>query len=83
MGHFEKLNKRLSDLEARHTPTRDPGCDPNRRLARYASYFDGRPWTCRNPEKQAMRAEANRADLDRYRKYFEDMEADEDVPVQP
>jgi hypothetical protein len=48
MDLFIRLSKRLVALEARHAPSDDPcdrwpplDCDPARRLARYASYFDG------------------------------------------
>ena len=77
MGHFEKLNKRLNDLEAQRHNVSNPGCDPNRRLARYASYFDDRPWECTGkPERRAKRE----ADLTRYQDYFEfeDQEADDE-----
>lgn len=71
----QTLQKRVTDLEARCAPALNPDCDPNRRLARYASYINGQPWTCQNPEKRAMR----RADLKRYRKYFEYLEDQEAV----
>jgi hypothetical protein len=76
MGHVEKLNKRLNTLEARQTSSSVPDdrwppqdCDPARRLARYASYFDvDRPWECTGtPERRAKRE----ADLTRYQDYFE------------
>jgi hypothetical protein len=70
------LEKRIEALEA--TQSRVPGdrwpprdCNPNRRLARYASYFDGRPWECTGtPERKAQRD----ARLARYQDYFEDQE---------
>jgi hypothetical protein len=74
----QRLSKRLTALEARQAhrdalgdrwPPRD--CNPNRRLARYASYFDGRPWECTGtPERKALRD----ARLARYQDYFEDQE---------
>jgi hypothetical protein len=79
----QKLQRRVEALEARQScvpgdrwPPRD--CDPKRRLARYASYFDGRPWECTGtPERRAKRE----ADLTRYQDYFEfeDQEVDDEV----
>ena len=85
MGHVEKLDKRLNTLEARQPSSSVPGdrwppqdCDPTKRLARYASYFDvDRPWKCTGtPERRAKRE----ADLTRYQDYFEfeDQEADDE-----
>lgn len=74
----QNLQKRVEVLEASQAHIGVPGCDPNRRLARYASYFNGRPWTCQNPEKCAMREEAHQADLARYREYFEEEASDEE-----
>jgi len=77
----KNLQKRVEALEARQSSVRGDrwhpaGCDPNRRLARYASYFEGRPWECTGtPERKAQRD----ANLARYRKYFEDLEASDEV----
>jgi hypothetical protein len=73
MGHYEMLDNRLSALEARHVPSIALDCDSNRRLARHASYFSGRPWVCQDPinsEKKARR----KAALARYKKYFDELE---------
>lgn len=77
----QNLQKRVADLETRQSrisgdrwPPRD--CDPTKRLARYASYFDGRPWECTGtPERRAKRE----ADLARYQDYFEDQEAGDEA----
>jgi len=78
MGRSESLGRRLSALEAQCVPTCDRwpprDCDPNRRLARYASYFDGRPWECTGtPERRAKRE----ADLARYSEYFDTLCAED------
>jgi|WetSurMetagenome_2_1015567.scaffolds.fasta_scaffold1794735_2 hypothetical protein len=71
---LDALGKRLAVLEARHISSSVSDCDPNRRLARYASYFDGRPWECTGtPEKRAKRE----ADLIRYQDYFDTLYADD------
>jgi hypothetical protein len=77
----QNLEKRVEELEARQPSSSVPGdrwppqdCDPTKRLARYASYFDvDRPWECtETPERRAKRE----ADLSRYQDYFEDQEAE-------
>jgi hypothetical protein len=67
------LQKRVEALEARQSsapgdrwPPQD--CNPGRRLARYASYFDGRPWKCTGPPERRAKREA---DLTHYQNYFE------------
>jgi len=80
MGHVEKLNKRLNALEARQTSSSGRGdrwppqdCDPTKRLARYASYFDvDRSWKCTGTPERVAKREAK---LARYQDYFEDLEA--------
>lgn len=80
MDLSKSLSKRLAALEARHAPSDALGdrwppldCDPNRRLARYASYFDGRPWECTGtPERRAKKE----ADLARYSEYFDKLYAE-------
>jgi hypothetical protein len=79
MGLFLRLSKRLAALEARHAPSDAPcdrwpphDCDPARRLARYASYFDGRPWKCTGTAERRAQRDAK---LARYKDYFEDQEA--------
>jgi hypothetical protein len=70
---LDALGKRLAVLEARHISSSVSDCDPNRRLARYASYFDGRPWECTGtPEKRALRD----AKLARYSEYFDALYAE-------
>jgi hypothetical protein len=77
----QNLEKRVEELEARQPSSSVPGdrwppqdCDPTKRLARYASYFDvDRPWECTGtPERRAKRE----ADLSRYQDYFDDQEAE-------
>ncbi len=79
----QNLQKRVEALEATQSrvpvdqwPPRD--CNPNRRLARYASYFDDtKPWKCTGtPERRAERDArfARDARLARYQDYFEDQE---------
>ena len=78
MGHFEKLDKRVNTLEAKSAPIRDPDCDWRRRLARCNTLLQGREWTCpvpTTPEREARKA-AKQAS---YRKYFEDLDASEEV----
>ena len=81
------LSKRLAALEARHVPGDALGarwpprdCDPNRRLARYASYFDGRPWVCTGTPERKVRRDTN---LARYQKYFDQLEAGMAAPKWP
>jgi hypothetical protein len=63
------IEKRLRVLEAQRVSISDHICDPNRRLARYASYFDGRPWEgTGTPERKAQRE----ARLAGYKKYFDE-----------
>jgi hypothetical protein len=70
----QNLQRRVEALEVRQSSI--PDCDPSRRLAKYASYFEGRPWECTGtPERKAQRD----ANLTRYRKYFEDLEASDEV----
>lgn len=72
----ETLQKRVAALETTQSRVSDDqwpprGCDPIRRLAKHASYFDGRPWECTGtPERKAQRD----ARLARYRDYFENLE---------
>jgi hypothetical protein len=77
----QNLENRVEELEARQPSSSVPGdrwppqdCDPTKRLARYASYFDvDRPWECTGtPERRAKRE----ADLSRYQDYFDDQEAE-------
>jgi hypothetical protein len=76
---------RVEALEARNIPKGDNrwpprDCDPNRRLARYASYFNGQPWECTGtPERKAQ----NEARLARYQKYFDQLEAGVAAPEWP
>lgn len=66
----EALETRQSSFPGDRWPPRD--CDLNRCLARYASYFEGRPWECTGtPERRAQRD----ADLARCKRYFDDLEA--------
>jgi hypothetical protein len=75
----QNLQKRVDALETRQTSSGAPGdrwppwdCDPNRRLSRYSSYFDGRPWECTGtPERKGQRD----AKLSSYKKYFDQLEA--------
>jgi hypothetical protein len=75
----QNLQKRVEALEARQSSVRGDrwsphDCDPARRLARYASYFDDRPWECTGtPERRAKRE----ADLTRYQDYFDKLYADD------
>ena len=83
MGHVEKLDKRLNTLEARQTSSSVPDdrwppqdCDPARRLARYASYFDvDRPWECTGTPERKDRRDAK---LARYSEYFDAQEMDDE-----
>ncbi len=78
---LDALGKRLAVLEARQTSSTVSGdrwppadCDPKRRLAKYAAYFENRRWECvGTPERRARRD----ADLARYQKYFEELEEDD------
>jgi len=77
------FEKRVLALEAKHAP-RDrwppQDCDPARRLARYTAYFEGRPWECiGTPERRAKRD----ANLDRYKKYFNQLDAGVTAPEWP
>ena len=87
MDLSKSLSKRLAALEARHVPSDALGarwpprdCDPNRRLARYASYFDGRPWVCTGTPEQKARRDAK---LARYKAYFDQLEAGVAAPEWP
>jgi hypothetical protein len=62
------LTKRLEVLESRYSDAASGGCDPKRRLAKYAAFFSDQPWTCSgSPEKIARRA----GKLARYKEYFD------------
>ncbi len=61
--------KRVFTGEARWPPV---GCDPKRRLARYAAYSEGRPWECTGTAERRAQREAR---LARYKAYFDSLEA--------
>ena len=68
--HVKALETRQSSVPGDRWPPQD--CDPNRRLARYASYFDGRPWECAGTPERKVQSQAR---LARYQNYFEALEA--------
>jgi hypothetical protein len=75
------LEKRLTALEARHVSTGDRwpplDCDWKRRLAKYAAYFEERPWVCTGtPERKARRD----VKLARYKRYFDELQAGVEAP---
>ncbi len=81
--HLEKRIEALEATQSRVSGDRWPphDCNPNKRLARYASYFDDtRPWECTGtPERKAERDArfARDARLARYQEYCEDFEDQE------
>ncbi len=75
MALSKSLSKRIAALESLHalgnaSEDRWPplGCDPNRRLARYAAYFRGEQWECTGTPEQNARNDARHA---RYKEYFD------------
>ena len=87
MGLSKGLSKRLTALEARHAHIDALGdrwppmaCDPARRLARYTAYFDGRPWICTGTPERIARRDVN---LARYKKYFDQLDAEVTAPEWP
>jgi hypothetical protein len=56
------IEKQLRVLETQCVSISDHICDPNRRLARYASYFYGRPWECTGTQERKAQLEARLAD---------------------
>jgi hypothetical protein len=74
----QNLEKRVEALEIRRSSIPIEGwppedCDPARRLARYASYFDGRPWECTGTAERRAQRDANMAC---YQDYFDALEVE-------
>lgn len=75
MGHFEKLNKRLNDLEGQRAQARDPDCDWRRRLVKCNTLLQGGEWTCpvpMTPEREARKAAKRAQCLDYFDKLYAD-----------
>ncbi len=69
-----RLIERVQRLEAQqaHNVT---GCDPMRRMRRYAAYFEGQPWECTGTAERRAKREAA---LGRYRAYFDGLGAQDE-----
>jgi hypothetical protein len=87
MDLSKRLSKRLAALEARHVHSDALGdrwppmaCDWKRRLAKYAAYFEGRPWDCTGTPERKARRDVN---LARYKKYFDQIDAGVTAPEWP
>jgi hypothetical protein len=65
------IAERVQRLEAKQVHNIS-GCDPLRRMRRYAAYFEGHPWECTGTTERRAKREA---DLARYKQYFEELEA--------